>query len=155
LQDIHSDRCGEKMGTASTTRDPKQIPQDHHTERQWQRKFFGMGAKCYYCGLPLLLKDATRDHRIPRCRGGSDSIKNIVPACLLCNQRKGWRTEAEFWALHPAFAQNPQLLAGKTNIEPTPLPQSTPNLELINNPHLLAQLRREEGMTSWAWRFPA
>ncbi len=83
-----------------------------HTERQWQNKFFGMGEKCYYCSARLTLKEATKDHRVPTCRGGSDSIKNIVPACAACNQKKGWRTEEEFRALPPSFPKPPQSLRG-------------------------------------------
>ena len=49
--------------------------------------------RCAYCGEcgPL-----TADHRVPLCRGGRNSIENILPACRRCNARKGTTTEREF-----------------------------------------------------------
>ena len=58
------------------------------------------GWLCAYCGCdladplsanPLGLPYATEDHVIPRSRGGSDDLGNIVLACLPCNSRKGAR----------------------------------------------------------------
>lgn len=50
--------------------------------------------RCYYCGCrPEIL---TCDHMVPFCRGGTNEITNIVPACLKCNQRKGTCTANEF-----------------------------------------------------------
>lgn len=43
--------------------------------------------RCHYCGaidVPL-----TRDHIVPRRRGGADRPWNIVSACGPCNTRKG------------------------------------------------------------------
>lgn len=49
------------------------------------------GRRCGYCG-----KDATTiDHILPRSRGGRNTWKNTVAACMVCNQRKGDRTPAE------------------------------------------------------------
>jgi hypothetical protein len=36
------------------------------------------------------------DHVIPRCRGGSDDIDNLVLACAWCNLRKGAMTGDEW-----------------------------------------------------------
>src|SRR5258708_10520551 len=58
-------RCGQMN-------DSEKFAQNTHTVREWQIKFFAMGAKCYYCETPLLLKDAEREHRTPKCRGGLD-----------------------------------------------------------------------------------
>ena len=48
---------------------------------------------CVYCGAPA----ETRDHVVPRSRGGSDDPANIVMACRSCNSTKGTRTPQE-WA---------------------------------------------------------
>ena len=44
---------------------------------------------CFYCGEPLSRRRATKDHVVPRSRGGSDSHQNIVNACRVCNSEKG------------------------------------------------------------------
>jgi hypothetical protein len=44
---------------------------------------------CFYCGKPLSRRRATKDHIIPRSKGGSDSQRNIVDACRKCNTEKG------------------------------------------------------------------
>ena len=52
------------------------------------------GRRCLYCGrqhMPFEL-----DHVVPRSRGGSDRVSNLVLSCHDCNQRKGDRTAAEF-----------------------------------------------------------
>jgi 5-methylcytosine-specific restriction endonuclease McrA len=36
---------------------------------------------------------------VPLCRGGSNEISNILPACRHCNRRKHRKTEEEFRAL--------------------------------------------------------
>ena len=133
------------------TQEPKRNSQDCYTERQFQKKFFGMGACCYYCGTPLLLRETHREHRTPKCRGGSDHISNIVPACAPCNQMKGWRTEAEFIKARPAlYAQGAQ---GRRGIDK---PNYVPALEVqINEPTLLKKIVSERETVSWAWKNPA
>jgi len=52
------------------------------------------GHKCTYCGatdVPLVC-----DHVIPRGRGGSDQMDNLVAACDPCNTAKGTRTPEEW-----------------------------------------------------------
>lgn len=139
------------------TQEPKANPKNSHTEQEWQKKFFAMDAKCHYCGKGLSLKEATRDHRTPKCRGGSDRIWNIVPACLPCNQKKGWRTEAEFLRARPVFDQERKALS--TNPQPRPAIDKpkpcTLSGEEMNEPGLLKKLTFERERVSWAWRNPA
>lgn len=50
------------------------------------------GSQCVYCG-----SDASQvDHQMPRARGGSDDISNLVPACAPCNRAKGMMTLEEW-----------------------------------------------------------
>jgi hypothetical protein len=50
---------------------------------------------CLYCGSHHLDRDLTRDHVLPRSRGGSDEWDNVVAACRRCNHRKGNRLAHE------------------------------------------------------------
>ena len=43
---------------------------------------------CQYCGTRVSLKSGTRDHVVPRSRGGADTLSNVVTACSACNTRK-------------------------------------------------------------------
>jgi 5-methylcytosine-specific restriction endonuclease McrA len=50
--------------------------------------------RCVYCGaagVPLNI-----DHMVPRSRGGSGRVSNLVLACVPCNQAKGGRDVREF-----------------------------------------------------------
>lgn len=46
---------------------------------------------CLYCGHTFADWDLTRDHVVPKSRGGSDLWDNVVAACKRCNHRKGDR----------------------------------------------------------------
>lgn len=43
---------------------------------------------CAYCSHKFKFFDLSRDHVIPRSRGGKDVWTNVVTACLSCNHRK-------------------------------------------------------------------
>jgi 5-methylcytosine-specific restriction endonuclease McrA len=45
------------------------------------------GRKCVYCGAEK--KPLQMDHVVPKSKGGSDRVSNLVPACEDCNQKKG------------------------------------------------------------------
>lgn len=60
---------------------------------------------CYYCGVELTLKTLTIDHYICKFNGGTDEIKNLVPACSKCNNLKNNYTIKEFRGI---FAQHNQ-----------------------------------------------
>lgn len=52
------------------------------------------GRKCVYCGaegVPLNI-----DHVVPRAKGGSNRVSNLVLACMSCNQKKGARSLEDF-----------------------------------------------------------
>ncbi len=50
---------------------------------------------CMYCGQRFGREHLTRDHIMPRSRGGEDVWTNVVTACRCCNQRKGARLPEE------------------------------------------------------------
>lgn len=65
------------------------------------------GTKCYYCGDPLVygkLKYGdkvppnmkTRDHRIPKSKGGKGLPNNQVDCCFACNTHKNDLSEMQF-----------------------------------------------------------
>ena len=54
------------------------------------------GHLCMYCGQPFSSRDLTRDHVIPRSRGGADRWANVVSCCRRCNHQKGARTPSEW-----------------------------------------------------------
>lgn len=43
---------------------------------------------CQYCETPLKISSVTRDHVVPRSKGGPDEWKNVVAACKVCNAKK-------------------------------------------------------------------
>ncbi len=45
--------------------------------------------QCLYCGRFCSVRELSRDHVLPRSRGGRDRWINVVAACRRCNQRKG------------------------------------------------------------------
>ncbi len=51
------------------------------------------GQRCQYCGRRA--KTVTIDHVIPRDRRGRTDWKNLVCACIKCNNKKGNRTPQE------------------------------------------------------------
>lgn len=45
--------------------------------------------RCHYCEhCHFTENEITKDHKLPQSKGGTDSVKNIVPACLECNRDK-------------------------------------------------------------------
>ena len=51
---------------------------------------------CAYCGERKKDKRLTVDHYIPQIRNGSNSPKNLVPACIKCNRAKSGQLPEEF-----------------------------------------------------------
>lgn len=63
-------------------------------------------ALCFYCNVAV---GDSRDHFIPRLKGGVNAWINAVPACKVCNEAKGcrWPTIGQltkFRLLNPAVA---------------------------------------------------
>jgi len=76
------------------------ISDTHPSRRQWRRKAVlrRWGRACYYCGCD---PDScvTLDHVVPRYRGGSERVEDLVPCCEACNSDKGSLSLAEYRAL--------------------------------------------------------
>ena len=51
--------------------------------------------RCTYCGNPDRF-EFTVDHRLPRSRGGDNSMENLCVACFRCNCAKDDMTDVEF-----------------------------------------------------------
>jgi 5-methylcytosine-specific restriction endonuclease McrA len=68
---------------------------------------------CAYCGqgnVPLQV-----EHVLPRSRGGTDSVSNLVLACEACNIAKGTRRIEDF------LEDNPEVLRNILNLTKAPL----------------------------------
>lgn len=66
---------------------------------------------CMYCGKRFSVRALTRDHVLPRSRGGEDTWTNVTTACLACNGRKGNRTPEEAGMALLAVPYAPDFLA--------------------------------------------
>lgn len=63
---------------------------------EWKQLLRRFRFRCAYCGTRLTKNNRSLDHKIPLLRGGTNDIKNLVPSCLRCNQRKHLQTAEEF-----------------------------------------------------------
>ena len=50
----------------------------------------------------------TKDHVIPKSRGGSDSVENMIPMCTKCNCEKGHTLPKKWQEEHPEAQQLPK-----------------------------------------------
>lgn len=82
----------------------------------------GVIAQCVYCGCDLTYETYTKDHVIPRSRGGGNGSHNIAPSCKTCNNDKGMLTAAEYL---PVRGNRGLLKAKKKSIMRRYSPRST------------------------------
>lgn len=67
-------------------------------------------SECAYCGGT---DDLQWEHIIPKCRGGPDTIDNLVQACRACNAEKGARDPYEWYKARGIRGGIPRLVLGK------------------------------------------
>jgi 5-methylcytosine-specific restriction endonuclease McrA len=51
---------------------------------------------CGYCGSIVSKKKMTVDHIIPKSKGGTNEIDNLMPCCRECNRDKAVMSLSEF-----------------------------------------------------------
>lgn len=67
---------------------PKRLyPQQRR--RKIRARLMQQNPRCFYCQSPVDWDGATLDHVLPKAKGGTDAIENLVLACRKCNQAKG------------------------------------------------------------------
>jgi HNH endonuclease len=72
---------------------------DYYNVRENRIKVYERdGYKCRYCGKQLTRFTCTLDHVTPVAAGGTNSLDNLVTACLGCNSRKHQRPVGDFLA---------------------------------------------------------
>ncbi len=54
-----------------------------------RKKFYVEFPNCYYCEVQLTRKNRSVDHVVPRSKGGSNGLDNLVTCCKKCNNEKG------------------------------------------------------------------
>lgn len=58
--------------------------------RGWRRLLQYYERRCVRCGTRD--KPLTRDHIVPKSKGGTLAVNNLQPLCFECNSRKGRKT---------------------------------------------------------------
>jgi 5-methylcytosine-specific restriction endonuclease McrA len=66
----------------------RNAPVSDFTAQQWIEMQAAYDHRCVYCDKRCKGR-LTQDHITPLSKGGSHTASNIVPACSLCNSRKG------------------------------------------------------------------
>ena len=64
---------------------------------EWQRvraEVLQRSDICHLCGAPGA---ESVDHLIPRSKGGTNDLRNLAPAHISCNARRGARSLTEFY----------------------------------------------------------
>lgn len=79
--------------------------------RQWRA---GIRAawddRCAYCDRPPIDEESlTIDHVRPKCKGGEDRTRNVIPACRRCNQAKGSEEWVAWYRMQPFYSLSNEL----------------------------------------------
>lgn len=80
------------------------------TARDLRRLVDRAQGRCAYCCASFTEVRLSIEHVVPLSRGGSDSVANIVAACLPCNQQKHAKTVTE-WRMWRRRLGMPELAA--------------------------------------------
>ena len=75
-------------------------------KRLWRRAIKEhFGYTCVYCGEYYDEFNLTLDHIIPRCMGGRNEVRNLIPSCKQCNRSKGSNNWLAW--MRATFGENP------------------------------------------------
>lgn len=66
-----------------------------------------LNGRCYTCGKKISTDETTRDHVIPKSKGGSGKEENIMPACRQCNRAKDDMSLEEYRLIRFKDSPNP------------------------------------------------
>lgn len=58
------------------------------------------GGRCYHCHKPLAMHKTTLDHYLPRSKGGTYDVFNLVASCKRCNHHKESQIPVDVDAVH-------------------------------------------------------
>lgn len=61
---------------------------DPYFTREFRFYEWNIMTVCAYCNTRLTRRSVTRDHVVPRSKGGSNGPDNLVPCCQPCNLQK-------------------------------------------------------------------
>jgi 5-methylcytosine-specific restriction endonuclease McrA len=90
----------DKINKAKRKEAMSQLPYNF-TDEQWQECKEYFNNRCAYCGKEEKLQ---REHFVSALKGGPFTKENIVPACSICNLKKGdrdffeWYSEQDFYS---------------------------------------------------------
>jgi len=65
------------------------MPDNKKLMRQRKRVYQRENECCFYCNKWMRFEDSTRDHIIPKSRGGMNLYENVVLSCAPCNSERG------------------------------------------------------------------
>lgn len=54
------------------------------------------GGNCHYCNVRIMTAWFHVDHKVPKCKGGTNDLSNLLATCRKCNVAKGVRTYEDF-----------------------------------------------------------
>lgn len=80
--------------------------------------------KCAYCGKRFKRDDLTIDHILPKSKGGNNSWKNTISACMKCNNVKADRTPEQagmplkYQPTEPKWTDSLSKVKGSPDIRP-------------------------------------
>jgi HNH endonuclease len=87
--------------------------------RPWAAVIQHFQSRCVYCRQQFHPASLTRDHMMPKSRGGT-THRNLVPACFACNNEKGRLTPRQYAAALLADGRTPHFLLPESVWRPAP-----------------------------------
>lgn len=82
-------------GIEPEKKEPKQFDKDYKARKSRKEILLQNKSGCYVCDKTLNKYTFSRDHVVPKCKGGKDG-KNKVQCCIFCNREKGDKEIQEY-----------------------------------------------------------